>query len=56
MRRAARVDKGQGPTEEAEPWTAWAELPPGSDIAVRMGLVKPKPCPVCLGKGRVTAP
>lgn len=36
-------------TENQEPWTAWTSLPPGSDAAVRMGLVKPIPCPVCGG-------
>lgn len=34
-------------SEDGEPWSAWAELPPGSDIAVRMGVVKPIPCPDC---------
>jgi len=34
-------------TEHQEPWTAWANLPPGSDAAVRMRLVKPIPCPTC---------
>lgn len=34
-------------SEDGEPWTTWAELPPGADLAVRMGLVKPIPCPVC---------
>lgn len=34
-------------TEDEEPWTAWTELPLQSSIAVLMGLVKPKPCPVC---------
>jgi len=39
-------------SETGEPWSYWEELPPGSDIAVRMGIVKPKSCPVCDGKGR----
>lgn len=34
-------------TDDREPWTAWESLPPGSDMAVRMGLVKPIPCPDC---------
>lgn len=34
-------------TDDEEPWTAWADLPPGSDLAVRLGVVKPKPCPSC---------
>ena len=36
-------------SDEGEPWTAWTSLPPGSDLAVRMGLVKPIPCPDCTG-------
>lgn len=42
-------------SEEGEPWTAWSHLPPGSDIAVRMGFVKPIPCPACGGTGKVAA-
>ena len=38
-------------TDEQEPWTAWETLPPGSDLAVKMGIVKPIPCPSCEGKG-----
>lgn len=38
-------------SEDAEPWSAWADLPPGSDLAVRAGLVKPVPCPECGGSG-----
>lgn len=34
-------------TEDEEPWSAWASLPPGSDAAVKMGIVRPKPCPRC---------
>jgi hypothetical protein len=34
-------------SDEGEPWTAWEDLPPGSDIAVKMGIVKPIPCPDC---------
>jgi len=38
-------------SDSGEPWTAWADLPPGSDIAVRLGIVRPIPCPVCRGTG-----
>lgn len=38
-------------SEDGEPWTAWSSLPPGSDLAVRMGLVNPIECPVCGGSG-----
>ncbi len=41
-------------SDDGEPWTAWTSLPPGSDLAVRMGIVKPVPCPKCDGKGVVT--
>lgn len=34
-------------TEEGEPWSAWASLPHGSDLAVAAGLVQPIPCPDC---------
>lgn len=34
-----------------EPWTRWESLPPGSDAAVRAGIVKPIPCPECGGSG-----
>ena len=34
-------------TPTGEPWTAWANLPPGTDLAVRLGTVKPIPCPGC---------
>lgn len=37
--------------EEGTPWKYWEELPIGSDLAVRMGLVKPTSCPVCAGTG-----
>lgn len=40
-------------TEGHEPWTFWSELPPGSDIAVQMGLVRPIECPLCHGTGRL---
>ena len=38
-------------SEEGEPWSAWADLPPGADLAVRAGIVKPIPCPECNGTG-----
>lgn len=33
------------------PWIFWASLPPGSDLSIKMGLVKPIPCPDCGGTG-----
>lgn len=36
---------------DQEPWSAWANLPPGSDLAVVVGLVKPIECPRCKGTG-----
>ena len=38
-------------TATQEAWVYWEELPPGSDLAVRAGLVKPFPCPKCGGTG-----
>lgn len=32
-------------------WKYWANLPSPSDIAVRMGLVRPVQCPDCKGSG-----
>ena len=32
--------------DEGVPWSYYETLPPGSDIAVRLGWVKPIPCPV----------
>lgn len=34
-------------TEDGEPWIAWTSLPPGSDLAVRLGQIRPIPCPDC---------
>ena len=34
---------------DGESWTVWTSLPPGSDIAVKIGLVRPIPCPECGG-------
>ncbi len=43
---------GQVATDDDEtPWSFWKSLPAGSDLAVRLGLVQPKPCPVCEGTG-----
>lgn len=39
-------------TEDREPWSAWEDLPPGSDLAVTMGLVRPEPCGECGGSGK----
>ena len=44
-------DKHVANTDDAEPWSCWANLPPGSDLAVRMGLVQPITCPQCKGTG-----
>jgi hypothetical protein len=38
-------------SEKGEPWTDWERLPPGSDLAVRLGIVRPIPCPDCKGTG-----
>lgn len=38
-------------SEDREPWSTWASLPAGSDLAVRTGLVKPVPCDDCGGSG-----
>ncbi len=38
-------------SEDGEPWTVWQSLPPGSDLAVQMGLVQPIECPRCKGTG-----
>ena len=34
-------------TEAQEPRSVWVDLPPGSDLSVKMGLVKPITCPEC---------
>ena len=36
---------------EGTPWSFWEALPPGSDMAVKMGVVKPIECPDCRGTG-----
>lgn len=43
-------------TDDREPWTAWESLPPGADLAVKAGLVKPVPCDQCDGKKTVLRP
>lgn len=44
-------DKQIADSEDGERWSAWANLPPGSDLAVRTGMVKPITCPECNGTG-----
>jgi len=41
-----QIDDGEG-----APWSMWEALPPGSDTAVRLGLVSPVVCPSCGGSG-----
>jgi hypothetical protein len=43
-------------SDDGESWTAWTDLPPGADLAVRMGLVKPVDCPECDGSGACKGP
>jgi hypothetical protein len=43
-------------TDDRESWLYWLELPPGADLAVRMGIVKPIACPKCGGSGKASAP
>lgn len=38
-------------TDDQEPWTLWQALPPGPDLAVRLGLVRPVACQACDGTG-----
>ena len=38
-------------SEEELSWKYWAQLPPGSDLAVQLGLVRPVECPRCKGTG-----
>lgn len=42
-------------SEDGEPWTDWSSLPPGADLAVRAGIVKPIPCEECGGTGKAAA-
>lgn len=39
-------------TNDEEPWTVWMNLPLNSAMAVVLGLVKPKTCPMCQGTGK----
>lgn len=39
-------------SDDREPWTMWQDLPPGSDLAVRLGIVRPVPCGHCSGTGK----
>ena len=36
-------------SDEGEPWSAWEALPEPSKLAVRLGIVRPVPCPRCRG-------
>ena len=36
--------------DDASPWAVWEALEPPSDMAVRLGFVRPMPCPECEGK------
>lgn len=38
-------------TKEGGSWRYWAELPPGADLAVRLGIVRPVRCAACEGSG-----
>jgi DnaJ-class molecular chaperone len=40
-----------GSDKEHAPWSFWENLPPGSDIAVRLGWVKKIECESCSGTG-----
>jgi hypothetical protein len=42
-------------SSEQQSWKYWAELPAQSQIAVKMGLVKPIVCPHCGGTGKESA-
>lgn len=37
--------------DEGTPWYVWAELPPPTNMAVALGLVRPITCPRCGGSG-----
>lgn len=43
-------------SEDGEPWSVWEALPPGSDLAVKAGIVQPIECPRCEGVGEVIGP
>ena len=38
---------------DGAPWTEWTSLPVCSAAAIGLGLVRPIPCPVCSGSGKV---
>lgn len=38
-------------SDDGEPWSVWESLMPGSDLAVKLGVVRPIPCPACNGSG-----
>lgn len=40
---------------ERAPWSFWQNLTPPSDMAVRLGWVKPMPCESCSGTGTEAA-
>ncbi len=43
-------------SDEGEPWVTWENLPEASKLAVRMGLVRPIPCPDCRKLKALTMP
>lgn len=56
VRKCMRCD-GEGFTgsdAEHAPWSFWESLPPGSDIAVRLGFVVKVTCSKCGGSGVVS--
>ena len=42
-----KVTDDNADMSERAPWSFWTSLPPGADLGVRMGLVKPRPCEAC---------
>ena len=38
-------------TDDREPWSMWEGLPEASKVAIRLGIVRPIPCPYCHGTG-----
>lgn len=58
-RPTCRSCDGEGRTDsnpdisERAPWSFWTNLPPGSDLAVRLGLVRPMKCANCNGTGEL---
>lgn len=43
-------------SDHGESWTLWERLPEASKVAVRLGLIKPIPCPTCKGSGNAPEP